>query len=50
MAHRKAPSIPNTHLDRLLGGRDPRSAFDAVGQLDGLKKALAERAMNAEMD
>ena len=37
-------------LDQLLSGADPKTAFDPGGLLDGLKKALAERALNAEMD
>ncbi len=35
---------------RLLSGSDPRAALAEGGLLDGLKKALAERALNAEMD
>ena len=50
MARRKAPHIPDAILDQLLAGADPKTAFDANGLLDGLKKALAERALNAEMD
>ena len=50
MARRKAPRIPDTLLDQLLAGADPKTAFDADGLLDDLKKALAERALNAEMD
>src|ERR1700761_2047265 len=50
MARRKAPRIPDALLDQLLAGVDPKTAFDADGLLDGLKKALAERALNAEMD
>ena len=50
MARRKAPYIPDQLLDQLLAGADPRTAFDPNGLLDGLKKALAERALNAEMD
>lgn len=41
MARRKAPHIP----DAL-----PKTAFDPGGLLDDLKKALAERALNGEMD
>jgi putative transposase len=37
-------------LDQLLAGADAKTAFDPGGLLDGLKKALAERALNAEMD
>ena len=50
MARRKAPHIPDSLLDQLLAGADPKTAFDAHGLLDNLKKALAERALNAEMD
>ena len=50
MARRKAPRIPDALLDQLLAGADPTTAFDANGLLDDLKKALAERALNAEMD
>ncbi|MBP0651039.1 transposase, partial [Mycobacterium tuberculosis] len=37
-------------LDQLLAGADAKSAFDSNGLIDQLKKALAERALNAEMD
>lgn len=50
MPRRKEPRIPDAVLDQLLAGADPRTAFDANGLLDELKKALAERALNAEMD
>jgi hypothetical protein len=50
MARRKAPRIPDALLDQLLAGADPKTAFDANGLLDDLKKALAERALNAELD
>ena len=50
MARRKQPTRPDALLDQLLAGADPKSAFDPNGLLDGLKKALAERALNAEMD
>ncbi|WP_238294361.1 transposase, partial [Methylobacterium longum] len=50
MARRKAPRIPDALLDQLLAGADPKTAFEADGLLDELKKALAERALNAEMD
>src|SRR5512134_2025725 len=50
MARRKQPIIPDHLLDQLLAGADPKTAFDKDGLLDGLKKALAERALNAEMD
>src|SRR5947208_17111101 len=50
MPRRKKPRIPDAILDQLLAGADPKTAFDPNGLLDGLKKALAERALNAEMD
>src|SRR5262245_51278942 len=50
MARRKQPIIPDAVLDQLLVGADPKSAFAKDGLLDELKKALAERALNAEMD
>src|SRR5919205_1176958 len=50
MPRRKEPKIPDAILDQLLAGADPKTAFDPGGLLDGLKKALAERALNAEMD
>ena len=49
MPRRKEPKIPDAILDQLLAGADPKSAFDPNGLLDELKKALAERALNAEM-
>jgi putative transposase len=50
MARRKQPSIPDALLDQALDGTDPRTAFNPDGVLDALKKALAERMLNAEMD
>ena len=50
MPRRKEPKIPDALLDQLLAGADPKTAFDPNGLLDGLKKALAERVLNAEMD
>lgn len=37
-------------IDELLSGRDPKTLFESEGLLDELKKALAERVLNAEMD
>lgn len=37
-------------LDKLLAGREPRTARDLEGLLGEMKKALAERILNAEMD
>ena len=50
MARRKAPILPDVLLDQLLAGTDARAALDPGGLLDSLKKALTERALNAEMD
>jgi putative transposase len=50
MPRRKAPAIPDDVLDHLLAGGDPRAALAEGGLLDGLKKALAERVLNAELD
>ena len=50
MPRRKQPSIPDELLDQLLAGSDPRAALADGGLLDGLKKALAERVLNAEFD
>jgi putative transposase len=48
MARRKEPAIPDHLLDQLLGGADPKAALAKDGLLDALKKAVAERALNAE--
>jgi putative transposase len=37
-------------LDRLLEGRDPKTLLSSGGLISDLKKALAERMLNAEMD
>jgi putative transposase len=50
MARRKAPHIADELLDQLLSGTDAATALQQGGLLDELKKALAERALNAEMD
>ena len=50
MARRKAPHIADEVLDRLLAGTDAAAALQEGGLLDGLEKALAERALNAGMD
>src|SRR3954465_3864599 len=51
MARRKQPSIPDDVLERLLAGGDPRDTLAGKdGLLEALKKALSERALNAEMD
>src|SRR5919202_1508348 len=50
MPRHEEPKIPDAVLDQLLAGADPKAALDPGGLLDGLKKAFAERALNAEMD
>ena len=50
MSRRKEPAIPAELLDQLLAGGDAATALHEGGLLDALKKALAERALNAEMD
>ncbi|WP_238291350.1 ABC transporter permease, partial [Methylobacterium longum] len=40
MARRKAPRIPDALLDQLLAGANPKTAFEADGLLDELKKVL----------
>ncbi|MGH8247625.1 MAG: IS256 family transposase [Gammaproteobacteria bacterium] len=37
-------------LDQLLAGRDPKSILESDGLIGDLKKALADRMLNAEMD
>lgn len=48
MARRKAPVIPDALLDQLLAGRDPQAALGKDGLIEELKRALAERALNAD--
>jgi putative transposase len=50
MSRRKEAVIPAGLLDQLLAGTDAAAALDQGGLLDSLKKALAERALGAEMD
>lgn len=50
MTRRKEPAFPAELLDQLLAGGDAAAALQQGGLLDSLKKALAERALNAEMD
>src|SRR6202162_832755 len=50
MPRRKEPRIPDAILDQLLAVSDAKRVFDPNGLLDDLKKALAERVLNAEMD
>ena len=50
MPRRKESAIPSELLDQLLAGGDASAAFDQGGLLDCHKKALTERALNAEMN
>jgi putative transposase len=43
-------AIKEELLKELLAGRDPQEVFKPDGVLDELKKALAERVLNAEVD
>ena len=43
-------AIRNELIEELLTGKDPQDVFAQDGLLDELKKALAERILNAEMD
>ena len=43
-------AIKKDTLDDLLAGRDPKAVFSKDGLFDELKKALAERGLNAELD
>jgi putative transposase len=43
-------AIKNDTLDGLLAGHDPQAVFANDGLFDELKKALAERVLNAEID
>ena len=42
--------ISDEMLDQLLGGDEPQTAADFESVIGTLKKALAERMLNAEMD
>jgi len=37
-------------LDRLLAGRDPKTVLEAEGLIGDLRKAPANRMLNAELD
>lgn len=47
---REARRFRDELLDELLAGADPAQVFTDGGLLDDLKKAVAERALDAEMD
>jgi putative transposase len=50
MAANKDGGIADEVVDQLLAGRDPSSVFESGGLIDELKKRLAERMLNAELD
>ncbi len=45
-----ATKIKNELVDELLKGADPKKVFSSEGLLTDIKKALAERMLNAEME
>jgi transposase-like protein len=45
-----ATKIKNELVDELLKDADPKKVFSSEGLLTDIKKALAERMLNAEMD
>ena len=49
MATKTNPIKPEL-IDELLSGREPKTLFESEGLLHELKKALAERVLNAEVD
>src|SRR6516162_9257361 len=50
MAANRDSAITDEILDQLLNGRDPATVFESGGLVDELKKRLAERMLNGEMD
>jgi putative transposase len=50
MAKRNTDGISKELIDQLLEGRDPKTVLESSGLIGELKKALAERMLNAEMD
>lgn len=50
MAKKHTEGFPKELLDQLLEGRDPKTMLDSGGLIGELKKALAERMLNTEMD
>src|ERR1700745_1406814 len=50
MAANRENGISDEVLDQLLSGRDPATVFESGGLVDELKKRLAERILNGEMD
>jgi putative transposase len=50
MAANKDEGIAAEVVDQLLAGRDPSTGFASDAPLDELKKRLAERMLNAQLD
>jgi putative transposase len=50
MAANRESGITDKMVDELLSGRDPATVFESGGLIDELKKRLAERMLNGEMD
>jgi putative transposase len=50
MAANRENGISDEVVDQLLVGRDPATVFESGGLVDELKKRLAERMLNGEMD
>ena len=50
MAANRESGITDKMVDALLSGRDPATVFESGGLIDELKKRLAERMLNGEMD
>ena len=50
MAASRENGIADEVVDQLLAGRDPATVFESGGLVDELKKRLAERMLNGEMD
>ena len=49
-ANIKHEGIADEVVDQLLAGRAPARVFESGGLIDELKKRLAERMLNAELD
>jgi len=47
---KKLPAYPPEVLDAILAGKDPKTALDLEGLFGDLKKAIAERMLNAELE
>ena len=50
MAKKQPSAVSAELLDELIAGQNPSTVLTADGLLGDLKKALAERMLNAEMD